>query len=120
MSDSDYRYDVRVRGLPGAEVTFGPAYEIASDDIYASSLPTPPPEGFCRVYWGSHGCHLGRGHVQRDGTPHWCDCCECASHPDPDPDNPGSAPSCVAGPPYYGPDTRFYGEDALGLPLVSQ
>jgi hypothetical protein len=27
-------------------------------------------------------------------------------------------PSCVAAPPYYGPDTRFFGEDAdaYGLP----
>ncbi|HEV2452528.1 MAG TPA: hypothetical protein VGS62_11460 [Streptosporangiaceae bacterium] len=42
------------------------------------------------------------------------------NHPDPDPDNPNSEPSCVAKPPYYGPETRFYGDDAeaLGLPLV--
>lgn len=54
----------------------------------------------CRVYWGSHGCQLERGH---DG-PHECDCCTCDDHPD-----PGSG--CVASPPYYGPGTTFYGED---------
>lgn len=53
----------------------------------------------CRVYWGSHGCERPRGH---DG-PHWCDCCECDDHP---------GPACVAGPPYYGPETLFFGEDA--------
>jgi hypothetical protein len=74
--------------------------------------PEPPPEGFCRVYWGSHGCHEPRGHPA--DVPHACDCCECP---------PGECkPSCVARPPYYGPDTRFYGEEAeaLGLPLVSE
>lgn len=57
---------------------------------------------FCRVYWGSHGCQFKRGHdlaVQ----PHECDCCEC--------DGPCKA-ECVAKPPYYGPQTNFYGEDA--------
>jgi hypothetical protein len=67
----------------------------------------------CRVYWGSHGCMHPRGHAP--DTPHECDCCECEQHPDPDSDS-----VCVARPPYYGPGTRFYGEDAavLGLPLV--
>jgi hypothetical protein len=41
----------------------------------------------CRVYWGSHGCDLERGH---DGQ-HVCGC---------------------GTPPYYGADTNFYGEDA--------
>ena len=54
----------------------------------------------CRVYWGSHGCERPHGH---EGD-HWCDCCDCKNHPDPD-------SGCVAGPPYYGPDTKFYGED---------
>ena len=68
-------------------------------------------ESGCRVYWGSHGCHEPRGHGS--DAPHACDCCECETHPDPD-------SGCVARPPYYGDDTRFYGEDAetLGLPLV--
>lgn len=57
----------------------------------------------CRVYWGSHGCARPRGH---EGA-HWCDCCECDSHPQ-------EGEGCVAGPPYYGPDTRFYGEDVPG------
>jgi hypothetical protein len=54
----------------------------------------------CRVYWGSHGCHLGSGH---DGD-HFC-CCECENHPDPD-------SGCVGAAPYYGDKTWFYGEDA--------
>lgn len=63
----------------------------------------------CRVYWGSHGCDLPRGH---DGTC-ICDCCEC-------PDHPNSDPSCVGAAPYYGPYTWFYGEDvaARGLPSM--
>ena len=52
----------------------------------------------CRVYWGSHGCCLPRGH---EGD-HWCDCCECEDHPE---------PGCVAGPPYFGINTHFYGDD---------
>lgn len=27
----------------------------------------------CRVYWGSHGCSLERGHKVKDGTEHVCD-----------------------------------------------
>lgn len=57
----------------------------------------------CRVYWGTHGCERPRGH---DGD-HWCSCCDCVNHPDPD-------SGCVAGPPYYGlvdQGTRFFGED---------
>lgn len=60
----------------------------------------------CRVFWGSHGCDHPRGHPAE--IPHECDCCDCGErHPYPRP-------------PYYGPDTVFYGEDAetLGLPLV--
>lgn len=63
----------------------------------------------CRVYWGSHGCKLERGH---DG-PHLCDCA----------DDEGVDPITreyiedrqvvnVGAPPYYGPKTTFYGEDA--------
>jgi len=82
-----------------------------SDPVTIEFMPgaPPPPEGWCRVYWGSHGCHEPRGHP--DDVPHSCDCCECADHPDED-------SGCVARPPYYGPDTRFYGEEAetLGLP----
>ena len=51
----------------------------------------------CRVYWGTHGCDLERGH---DG-PHLCDCADIP------PEEGG-----VGKPPYYGPDTKFYGEDA--------
>jgi hypothetical protein len=102
------------RQIPGTAYREGAMsdYEIVSDSVYVGTAAPAPPEGFCRVYWGSHGCDLERGHVERDGTPHDCGCCECVNHPDPDPDNPGNAPSCVATAPYYGPETRFYGEDA--------
>jgi hypothetical protein len=65
----------------------------------------------CRVYWGSHGCSFQRGH---DG-PCVC-CCDC---PDGGP-HPNPETGCVGGPPYYGPETRFYGEDAAarGLPTI--
>lgn len=56
---------------------------------------------YCRVYWGSHGCDLWRGHV----GPHICLTCW-----DEDGDNEGYVGSW----PYYGPDTNFYGEDAEG------
>lgn len=65
----------------------------------------------CRVYWGSHGCWLERGH---DGE-HLCPCTfdedgKLLPHmddpaADPDSGNVGRAP-------YYGPGTNFYGEDA--------
>lgn len=75
----------------------------------------------CRVYWGTHGCKLERGH---DG-PHVCD---CADDPDIDPETREyrSEPGVfnVGAPPYYGPETRFYGGDADRLrprdPLVSR
>lgn len=54
----------------------------------------------CRVYWGSHGCRFERGH---DG-PHECECA-AAEHEAEGIENVGA-------PPYYGPDTWFYGEDA--------
>lgn len=71
----------------------------------------------CRVYWGSHGCMLERGH---DGE-HLCSCTfvdgEMLPHMDDEPEfgNVGRAP-------YYGDITRFYGEDAvaLGLPGTSE
>lgn len=65
-------------------------------------------EESCRVYWGSHGCDRPRGH---DG-PHWCECCTCepGEHPNPV-DEDGDEYLCVGGPPYYGDDTRFFGED---------
>lgn len=74
--------------------------EDRADGFTASAIVNPgrnwPP---CRVYWGSHGCSRPVGH---EGA-HWCDCCQCDDHPD--------GEWCVAGPPYYGPDTHFWGED---------
>ncbi len=58
-------------------------------------------EVHCRVYWGSHGCRLERGHE----GPHLCD---CADWPDWQTDDESEN---VGAPPYYGPNTRFYGED---------
>ena len=55
----------------------------------------------CQVYWGSHGCERPNGHKGA----HWCDCCDCKNHPE---------SGCVAGPPYYGADTRFFGEGVGG------
>lgn len=57
----------------------------------------------CRVYWGSHGCEKRRGHRGH----HECDCCECPNHARDHIDE-----GCVATHPYYGSDTRFFGEDA--------
>lgn len=63
----------------------------------------------CRVYWGSHGCILERGH---EGE-HLCTCTfvngVMLPHMDDEPEfgNVGRAP-------YYGAETRFYGEDADG------
>jgi len=59
----------------------------------------------CRVYWGSHGCYLGRGHK----GPHRC---QCADDPDAE-DEDGDAVN-VGAFPYYGlvgAVTNFYGED---------
>lgn len=57
----------------------------------------------CRVNWGSHSCCLPYGHQ----GPHECNCCECPDHAK-DHEREG----CVAKPPYYGPDTLFWGADA--------
>ena len=55
---------------------------------------------YCRIYWGSHGCDLERGH---EGN-HRCGCAD-----DPQFQGPGN----VGGYPYYGRwMTWFYGEDA--------
>ena len=39
---------------------------------FLESLPKPVPADpafkGCRVYWGSHGCELERGHAEREGT----------------------------------------------------
>ncbi len=63
----------------------------------------------CRVYWGSHGCQLNRGH---DGV------CVCDDSCRPDADEIADGMIDAGRPPYYGPDTVFYGEDAAdrGLP----
>lgn len=65
----------------------------------------------CRVYWGSHGCCLPCGHE----GPHLCTC----TYEDGDPSKPllphiddDPEGGNVGRPPYYGPETNFYGEDA--------
>lgn len=54
-------------------------------------------DDLCDVFWGSHGCRFHRGHEGQ---------CEC---------------DCGFGPPYYGPDTHFYGDDVRerGLPHIA-
>lgn len=52
----------------------------------------------CRTYWGSHGCGWERGH---SGP---CICWDCY--------DPEDTEGYVGRPPYYGPETQFYGEDA--------
>jgi hypothetical protein len=99
--------------LPAIDATaagFGPVperVEVTYTLVSPERAELAHTDRHCRVYWGSHGCQHARGH---DG-PHECDCCVCdGAHT--------NTNGCVAGPPYYGPDTNFYGEDAeaLGLP----
>lgn len=79
---------------------------------------TVAPREDCRVYWGSHGCKHPRGHYP--ATPHECDCCDCPDHEAnegrrtdwTEDEVDGGEWVCVAKPPYYGPDTNFWGEDA--------
>lgn len=100
-----------------------PRIQIASH-AYVSFVAEPSPESVignegCRVYWGSHGCRFDD--PKHEGLCE-CNCCHCP----PGHHNGVEAPElvngpgviCVAKPPYYGPDTRFYGEDAAarGLP----
>lgn len=69
------------------------------------------PMTACRVYWGTHGCRLERGH---DG-PHICDCAvedEGAFDPETREYIEDRQVINVGAPPYYGPGTAFYGEDA--------
>ena len=98
---------------PGWLVTWDEGILVTAEADGAGPAPAP----HCRVFWGSHGCRHPRGHSPE--LPHSCDCCECGHHPYPD--WPETNVLCVAEPPYYGPETRFYGEDAeaLGLPIVS-
>ena len=65
-------------------------------------------EEWCRVYWGTHGCHLPRGH---DG-PHLCDCAYDEGV-DPCTRRYPDGTVNVGAPPYYDlPEgTHFYGPD---------
>lgn len=61
------------------------------------------------MYWGSHGCSLPRGHE----GPHLCDCAfGDDGSMDPRADAVEESVN-VGAPPYYGPETVFYGEDVL-------
>lgn len=79
---------------------------LAKPPVPAVRVPIPAFEG-CRVYWGSHGCDRSRGH---EGP---CVCLDCLYE-----DGVADWDGYVGMPPYYGPDTTFYGEDvgARGLP----
>jgi hypothetical protein len=67
---------------------------------------TVSPDAICRVYWGSHGCDKLRGHA----GPHICASCY----------DPKETKGYVGAPPYYGPETRFYGEDALAAERMQE
>lgn len=69
---------------------------VSSGSFSVDLRPTQPHERICRVYWGSHGCDRPRGHE----GPHLCLTCWSS-------DEDG----WVGAPPYYGPETNFYGED---------
>jgi hypothetical protein len=77
--------------------------------VPAVKVPIPAVDT-CRVYWGSHGCDRPRNH---EGD---CVCLDCLYD---ELGNPEWA-AYRGMPPYYGPETRFYGEDveARGLPAV--
>lgn len=59
---------------------------------------------WCDIYWGSHGCQFPPGH----SGPHVCICCDDPSNHATDPNH---SEGCVGAPPYYGDQTRFYGDD---------
>jgi hypothetical protein len=61
-----------------------------------------PAVFMCRVYWGSHGCCRPQGHE----GPHICDCVIDSMQ------DAREGVENVGAPPYYGPETRFYGEDS--------
>lgn len=65
----------------------------------------------CQVYWGSHGCDVPRGHGPN--VAHACSCCDCDDHEAMQGHRSDASGEwlCVARPPYYGPETRFYGDD---------
>lgn len=65
----------------------------------------PPNDRCCRTYWGTHACMNDRGHDPVE-LPHRCMCCTHDTHT--------GFTDCVGGPPYYGPTTMFWGEDAPG------
>lgn len=71
----------------------------------------------CRVYWGSHGCCLPRGHDgSEDNKGHNCRCCNCPDYVHTNKVIDDTV--CVAAYPYYGPETTFYGEDVKNARLV--
>jgi hypothetical protein len=104
MSEPDFAYRVTAvpqDGGPAAdEVTI-----VSAGEPLVFSIPLRPKrfENSCRVYWGSHGCDLERGHPGGRKA-HDCGCCDCEHHPDKD-------SGCVGRYPFYGWRTRFYGED---------
>jgi hypothetical protein len=78
-----YNYEAwSYRPLVFEEIAYAP--HLLASWLWCHDRPT---DRECRVYWGTHGCDLQRGH----SCEHVCDC--------------GAYP-------YYGPDTNFYGEDA--------
>lgn len=72
--------------------------------LHLTFMPIDPTMR-CRTYWGTHACMNDRGHDPVE-LPHRCMCCTHDTHT--------GFTDCVGGPPYYGPTTMFWGEDAPG------
>lgn len=86
----------------------GPAWFLTRDPERPYSQPA------CRVYWGTHGCCLPRGH-EAMGIGHFCECAWWWDQPQ---DAAARASDAAEGiynpgaPPHYGKHTGYYGEDA--------
>ena len=81
-----------------------PLTRAQGQSVYWAGVPHGEPS--CRVYWGSHGCHLQRGHKGH----HECQCARDEyGNLEPKVDEEGV--HNVGAWPYYGRMTRFYGED---------
>lgn len=103
MSEPSFedKFKQSVDGLLDATLRYDRVYIVSSEQLVDPKCTfTIKPTG-CDVNWGSHGCK--HQHHHSADIPHECYCCECQG----DTCDPG----CVAKPPYYGPETNFYGND---------
>lgn len=112
---ADLRFQINYQTYRYHSMSFGRVEEVIDTlELPAFPMGVPfchdDPAPRCDVFWGSHGCCLVRGHRG--------DCiCECGydEHGRRRPHGDGNV-GCA---PYYGPETRFYGRDAVarGLPV---